>query len=224
MENLAIEYEKRRNIFEQKKKELIKEYESKPEKREELNIQLQSLDFQIQENEELKKDEENNIEATLRKKNAAADGEFIYEDWMDDVLELHVLENCFDFERALTFIYSDFKRKNVQNYQAFKIIDLRSKWTELELKKYRKDDNSCYHYRKEDVFPEEKENKPEKEKEKGNKSENIIEEVMRNKNGDNEESKNEEKGFKITILEGNIEDNDIDTSSKNKEQRLDDLD
>ena len=221
LENLAFEYEKRRNIFEQKKKELIKEYESKPEKREELNVQLSSLDFQIQENEELKKDEEKNIEATLRKKNATADGEFIYENWMDDVLELHVLENCFDFERALTFIYSDFRRKNVKNYQAFKLIDLRSKWTELELKKYRKDDNNCYHFRKEDVFPEEKENKKEieKEKEKVNKTEEIIEEVTVNKNGDSEE-----KGFKITILEGNIEDNDINTSSKNKEQRLDDLD
>ena len=98
---------------------------------------------------------------------------------------------------------------------------MRSKWTELELKKYRKDDNNCYHFRKEDVFPEEKENKKEneKEKEKVNKTEEIIEEVTVNKNGDSEE-----KGFKITILEGNIEDNDIDTSSKNKEQRLDDLD
>ena len=90
-----------------------------------------------------------------------------------------------------------------------------------EKKKYRKDDNNCYHFRKEDVFPEEKENKKEieKEKEKVNKTEEIIEEVTANKNGDSEE-----KGFKITILEGNIEDNDINTSSKNKEQRLDDLD
>ena len=135
---------------------------------------------------------------------------------MDNILELHVLENCFDFQRALSSIYTDFKNRKVKNYELFKEEDLRNKWTEFELKVFRKDsDNNTYHYTKEDFFPEEKENintnnyKKEKEEEE-------------------EQKTNDNNGFKVTILEGNIGEEIIDTSSKHlkeyEEKGLEDLD
>ena len=219
LEKLTNEYETKRIELEQRKKELIKEYESKPENREELNKILSNIDSQIEENEELKKDEEKNINIALTQKIVGEEGEFIYEPWMDDILELHVLENCFDFGRAIPLIHLDFKNRKVKNYSLFKEIDLRNKWTEFELKKYRKDsDNNTYHYRKEDFFPEED------QKKKNEKKEKKKEEKQEKNNGD----ENKEGGFKVTILEGNIGEDIIDTSSKiiekSEEGGLDDLD
>ena len=149
---------------------------------------------------------------------------------MDDILELRVLENCFDFSRAIPLIHLDFKNRNVKNYTLFKENDLRNKWTEFELKKFRKDsDNNTYHYRKEDFYPEEK---PKTNEEK-NKNESNKENNNGNGNQEKEKEKNENDtdkkgGFKVTILEGNIGEDIIDTSSKhikNKEDGgLDDLD
>ena len=119
-------YETRRIQLELQKKNLIKEYESKPENREELNIELNNIDLQIEQNEELKNEEVNNINISLSKKIIGKEGEFIYESWMDDILELGVSENCFDFGRAISFIYLDFKNRNVKNYSLFKENDLRN--------------------------------------------------------------------------------------------------
>jgi dynein assembly factor 1 len=214
LEKLANEYETKRIQLELKKKILIKEYESKPENREELNRELNNIDSQIEENEELKKGEEKNINITLTKKIVGNEGEFIYEPWMDDILELHVIENCFDFGRAIPCIHSDFKNRNVKNYTLFTEKDLRNKWTEFELKKFRKDsDNNTYHYRKEDFFPEE-ENKENKKPE--NKNENKEnEKPSKEKEVNGNKNKDKENGFKVTILEGNIGEDIIDTSSKN---------
>ena len=222
LERLRNEYEMKRNILEQRKKELIKEYESKPENRDELNQELTNLDRQILENEEIANEEiknsnkKNDMNISLTQKIVGTNGEFIYEPWMDNILELHVLENCFDFQRALSSIYTDFKNRKVKNYELFKEEDLRNKWTEFELKVFRKDsDNNTYHYTKEDFFPEEKENintnnyKKEKEEEE-------------------EQKTNDNNGFKVTILEGNIGEEIIDTSSKHlkeyEEKGLEDLD
>lgn len=212
LERLNNEYEMKRIELEQKKKMLIKEYETRPEEREELNAALTNLDAQIQENEELKNDEKKNIYNSLTTKIVGKEGEFIYEPWMDDILELHVIENNFDFGRALTLIYLDFKNKNVKNYTLFKESDLRNKWTEFELTKFRKDsDNNTYHYRKEDIFPEEE-----------------IKKKVKTIEGEDKKDKNDEGGFKVTILEGNIGEEIIDTTSKvikqSKEGGLDDLD
>ena len=228
LERLTNEYETKRNELEQRKKELIKEYESKPESREELNKELSIIDSKILENEELKKDESKNINISLTQKIIGEEGEFIYEQWMDDILELRVLENCFDFSRAIPLIHLDFKNRNVKNYTLFKENDLRNKWTEFELKKFRKDsDNNTYHYRKEDFYPEEK---PKTNEEK-NKNESNKENNNGNGNQEKEKSENDtdkKGGFKVTILEGNIGEDIIDTSSKhikNKEDGgLDDLD
>ena len=209
LEKLTNEYETKRIQLELKKKILIKEYESKPENREELNRELSNIDSQIEENEQLKKGEVKNINIALTTKIVGNEGEFIYEPWMDDILELHVLENCFDFGRAIPCIHSDFQKKNVKNYTLFKENDLRNKWTEFELTKFRKDsDNNTYHYRKEDFFPEEETKKKQNKENKNENKEN--EKPIQEKN----ESENKESGFKVTILEGNIGEDIIDTSSK----------
>ena len=214
LEKLANEYETKRIQLELKKKILIKEYESKPENREELNRELNNIDSQIEENEELKKGEEKNINITLTKKIVGNEGEFIYEPWMDDILELHVIENCFDFGRAIPCIHSDFKNRNVKNYTLFTEKDLRNKWTEFELKKFRKDsDNNTYHYRKEDFFPEEENKENKKPENKNENKENEKPSKEKEVNGNKNEDK--ENGFKVTILEGNIGEDIIDTSSKN---------
>jgi len=219
LEKIKNEYEMKRNTLELRKKELIKEYESKPENRDELNKELAIIDKQIIENEEFnnnneelnKNKKEKNKNISLTQRIVGDKGEFIYEEWMDDILELHVLENCFDFARAMPLIYLDFKIRNVKNYDLFKESDLRNKWTEFELKKYRKDsDNNTYHYIKEDIFPEEKKLEIKKETEK----ENIC---YSNTNNEIKKDKEDEKDngtFKVTILEGNIGEGVIDTSSK----------
>ena len=226
----------KRNLLELKKKELIKEYESKPENRDELNQELAYIDAQILENEENEteeykkiKDNEMKNNISLTQKIVRDNSEFIYEQWMDDVLELHVLENCFDFARAMPLIYLDFKNRKVKNYELFKESDLRNKWTEFELKKFRKDtDNNTYHYKKEDFFPEEKKVQKEKDKDKESisNSDLNIKEIKNDNNNYDEKDKN--NGFKVTILEGNIGEEIIDTSSKVikqcEEGGMDDLD
>ena len=221
LERLRNEYEIKRNLLEQRKKELIKEYESKPENRDELNQELTNLDRQILENEEIANEEiknnnkKNDMNISLTQKIVGTNGEFIYEPWMDNILELHILENCFDFKRALSSIYTDFKNRKVKNYELFKEEDLRNKWTEFELKVFRKDsDNNTYHYTKEDFFPEEKEN--------------INTNNKKEKDEEEEQKTNDNNGFKVTILEGNIGEEIIDTSSKHlkeyEEKGLEDLD
>ena len=54
IENLRNKYEQRKNELENKKRLLMKEYENFPEKRDKLNLELASFDYQIQENSELK--------------------------------------------------------------------------------------------------------------------------------------------------------------------------
>ena len=241
LEKLRNEYEMKRNQLEQRKKELIKEYESNPEYRDELNQELANIDKQIIENEENSNEEikihnkENNLQnISLTQRIQGSDGQFfLYEQWMDDVLELHVLENCFDFSRALLSIYTDFKNRKVKNYFLFKENDLRNKWTEFELTKFRKDsDNNTYHYTKEDFFPEEKKDEVKKNLELNN-NKNIEEEKENNRlnNNVNDIDNDNEKqngGFKVTILEGKIGEEIIDTSSKllkqNEEGGLEDLD
>ena len=219
LEKIKNEYEMKRNTLELRKKELIKEYESKPENRDELNKELAIIDKQIIENEEFnnnneelnKNKKEKNKNISLTQRIVGDKGEFIYEEWMDDILELHVLENCFDFARAMPLIYLDFKIRNVKNYDLFKESDLRNKWTEFELKKYRKDsDNNTYHYIKEDIFPEEKKLEIKKETEK----ENICYSNTNNEIKKDKEDEKDNETFKVTILEGNIGEGVIDTSSK----------
>ena len=66
------------------------------------------------------------------------DGKFEYKEWMDEIVINEVTDNLFDFSRALRLIYIEFKKLNVANYKQFTLLDLRNKWTELELKQFRR--------------------------------------------------------------------------------------
>jgi len=204
IENLRNQYEKRKNELEDKKRSLMKEYENFPEKRDKLNLELASVDYQIQENAELKDIQENNLNIENEKLNSEM---FKYEDWMDKIIEKNVIDNYFDFPKALKLIKMEFKEKNVKNLDSFNILDLRNKWTEFELKIFRKDDDGSYLIKKEDIFPTDNNNK-------------VIEKEKNEKL--NEEKNN---GFKIDIKEGDINEEEINTSSKKiKNSNLDDLD
>ena len=187
IENLRNKYEQRKNELENKKRLLMKEYENFPEKRDKLNLELASFDYQIQENSELKDIQENNLNVENGKLNTE---NFKFEDWMNKIIEKNVIDNFFDFPKALKLNKMEFKEKNVKNLDSFTVLDLRNKWTEFELKIFRKDDDGSYLIKKEDIFPE-------NEKET-------------NENENNE--KNE--GFKLNIKEGEINEEEINISTK----------
>lgn len=206
LENLKNEYERRKNELEEKKKELMKEYENNPEKRDHLNVQLSSVDFQLEENEKFKYEEEENVALKLNNlENREKDALFVYEDWMDEIIENEVLDNFFDFSRALKLIQMEFKKKNVKNYELFTVLDLRTKWTEFELKKYRTDkDDNIYHYRKEDLFPEDNVEEPKKEMNQEDKDKKVI-----------SNNKEEGKGTIINIQEGTIDEKELNNKKEN---------
>ena len=72
---------------------------------------------------------------------------------MDEIIEVEVVENFFNFENALKRIQKEFEKKKVQNFHLFNVLDLRSKWTEIEINKYT-DNNGINFYQlsKEDIF------------------------------------------------------------------------
>jgi hypothetical protein len=147
LESLEREYETRKLYLEEKKKKLLNEFDEFPEKKKELKQELSSIDFQIEENDKLKIKEETDYVFSMSKR-AKMDkySTFEYEEWMDSVLENHVVENLFDFPRCVKLIQLDFKNKNVKNWELFNELDLRTKWTEIELKKFRKDETNNYDF------------------------------------------------------------------------------
>ena len=79
---------------------------------------------------------------------------------MDEIIEVEVVENFFNFENALKRIQKEFEKKKVKNFHLFNVLDLRSKWTEIEINKYT-DNNGInfYELSKEDIFSKEELNK-----------------------------------------------------------------
>ena len=186
LESLQTEYITRKTYLDQKKKKLLAEYDEFPEKKKELTQELSSIDFQIEENDKLKQKEETEYVSTMSKR-AKMDkySTFEYEDWMDSVLVTHVVENLFDFTRVVKLIQLDFKNKNVKNWELFNELDLRTKWTEIELKKFRKDEKKEYDF--------------------------LVDETLK----PNENTVGETTSKKIEIREGQIEDDDFDIANRN---------
>ena len=130
---------------------------------------------------------------------------FKYEKWMDDIFEREVIENYFDFNKALKLIKLDLAKKNVENIDLLSELDLRNKWTEFEFLKFRKDeDNNSYFIKKDDVLFEE-----EKRKE--------VEKNLKLNQDDNN------KGVSIKIKEEEINEDDYNNNKKNEED-LDEID
>lgn len=224
LEHLKREYDKRKNELEEKKKELMKEYEEHPEKRDNLNIQLSAVDFQLEENEKYKCEESENKSIGLLQNSSNIeneDGKFEYKEWMDEIVINEVTDNLFDFSRALRLIYLEFKKSNVANYKQFTLLDLRNKWTELELKQFRiENDEDVYHYSKQDLFPEEKKQKQPQQQQQ-HEQEILPKQIETQSISTNNET---ESAF-IKITEATIDDTEpkeemIDTSSSTNIQKL----
>ena len=228
LKSLYLEYDKRKNYLENEKEEIKKEFKNTKK----LFTYLTSIEYQIYENEEFKKNEEKLIQLTIAKRERTdQDSLFEYEEWMDNIIQVNLLKHCFDFQRALIGIHSIFKEKNVKNYLLFSELDLRNRWTELEMKRFRKEnDNTFYYLKKEDVYPEELRIKIE--------GKNIDNKEIKNNDNEKNEIKKEilekpineeKKNFKLNIEEGDIDDNNkgdllIESYDEKKQDNLEELD
>ena len=232
LHSLYMEYDKRKNDLENEKEEIKKSLENNKK----LNTYLTSIDYQIYENEEFKKKEEKLIQLTIAKRERTdQDTLFEYEEWMDDIIHVHVLQHCFDFQRALIGIHAVFQEKNVKNYLLFSEMDLRNRWTKLEMQKYRKNnDNTFYYLKKEEVYPEDILIKLEGElnKDINERNNDKVEEEKNEKKKTNvEKTKNVDNGggFKLNIEEGDVDDNNngdllIESHNEQKQGNLEELD
>ena len=223
LNSLQLEYNKRKNELENEKDELNKVYQENRDNKtgKKLYNYISSIDYRLYENEEFKKNEEKLIQLTIAKRERTDQNDlFEYEEWMDDIIQINLLKYCFDFQRALIGIHAIFKQKSVKNYILFSELDLRSRWTQLEFNKFRKNnDDTFYYLKKEEVYPE-----------------NILElidgkkqEEIEKENKDNEEKKENNNKFVINIEEGNIDDDNkdallIESHNEQKKQDLDELD
>ena len=221
LNSLQLEYNKRKNELENEKDELNKIYqENKDNKKgKRLYNYLSSIDYRIYENEEFKKEEEKLIQLTIAKRERTDQNDiFEYEDWMDDIIQINLLKHCFDFQRALIGIHAIFKQKNVKNYLLFSELDLRSRWTQLEFNKFRKNnDDTFYYLKKEEVYPEDI-----LELMDGKKQEERKEKIK-------EEKEEKNNKFGINIEEGNVDEDNkdallIESHNEQKKQDLDELD
>ena len=221
LNSLQLEYNKRKNELENEKDELNKIYqENKDNKKgKRLYNYLSSIDYRIYENEEFKKEEEKLIQLTIAKRERTDQNDiFEYEDWMDDIIQINLLKHCFDFQRALIGIHAIFKQKNVKNYLLFSELDLRSRWTQLEFNKFRKNnDDTFYYLKKEEVYHEDI-----LELMDGKKQEERKEKIK-------EEKEEKNNKFGINIEEGNVDEDNkdallIESHNEQKKQDLDELD
>jgi hypothetical protein len=139
LELLKIEYNKKKEELSNKKRDLLKEIENNPgEKKKQIISQLYAIDYQLAENEKFKVKEETDVISAMNKREKI--DKFLifeFEDWMTPIFELHVVENLFDFSRAVKLIQMDLRIRNVKNWELFNELDLRTKWTELEIKQFR---------------------------------------------------------------------------------------
>ena len=221
LNSLQLEYNKRKNELESEKDELNKTYqENKDNKKgKKLYNYLSSIDYRLYENEEFKRNEEKLIQLTIAKRERTDQNDiFEYEEWMDEVIQINVLKHCFDFQRALIGIHAIFEQKNVKNYLLFSELDLRSRWTQLEFNKFRKNnDDTFYYLKKEEVYPEDI-----LELMDGKKQEEKKEKIK-------EEKEEKKSKFGINIEEGNVDEDNkdallIESHNEQKKQDLDELD
>ena len=205
LKNLYMEYDRRKNELEREKEEIKNMVDNKKK----LYTYLSCLDYQLFENEEFKKKEEKLIQLTIAKRERTEqDTLFEYEDWMYKIIEVNLLQHCFDFQRALIGIHAIFKEKNVKNYLLFSEMDLRNRWTKIEMERFRKEnDNTFYYFKKEDVYPQDILTQLEGKEEVKIIDNNVIEgkekKIEKNLEKINIEQNN---SFKLNIKEGDIDD------------------
>ena len=98
----------------------------------------------------------------------------------------------------------------------FNKLDLRQRWSELEMEKFRKDDdNIVYNLTKEDIYPE----KIRKEQE-----EEFLNQVKFIKKTEENNNNKKEESVTIKISEGDIDEKKLEEISTSKPLTLNDLD
>lgn len=143
MKALKHEYLKKKEFLESKKRKLIQEYQEIPKQDlvaiKDKTREIIAVDYQMKENEKLKVEEEQEIIFSMAKREKHNTYSlFEYEEWMDPILINNVVENMFDFATALKLIQMELKNRNVPNYDLFSVFELRTRWTDIELKQFRK--------------------------------------------------------------------------------------
>lgn len=140
LQSLRTEYLARKDTLENKKRKLLKDLEGNQnvDNKSKITRELLSVDYQLDENEKFKVQEENDVISTISKREKVDRFKsFEYEDWMFPLFEKHTIENLFDFAVATKLIKLDLKNRGISNWELFNELDLRSKWTEIELSKFR---------------------------------------------------------------------------------------
>ena len=103
-----------------------------------ISWEIHAIDYQMKENEKYYKLEQQDvIGAIVKRERLDINSVFVFEDWMIPIIEKNVVENFFHFERALRLIKTELKIHNFKNFDLLTEYDLRTKWTELELNKFR---------------------------------------------------------------------------------------
>ncbi len=111
-----------------------------------LSWEVHSLDYQLKENEKYYKIEQQDvIGSIIKREKLDMNSVFEFEDWMFPIIERNVIENFFHFERALRLIKNELRFNNFKNYDLLTEYDLRTKWTEMELKKYRSKEEKFFY-------------------------------------------------------------------------------
>ena len=111
-----------------------------------LSWEVHSLDYQLKENEKYYKIEQQDvIGSIIKREKLDINSVFEFEDWMFPIIERNVIENFFHFERALRLIKNELRFNNFKNYDLLTEYDLRTKWTEMELKKYRSKEEKFFY-------------------------------------------------------------------------------
>ena len=217
LNSLYIECDEREKKLKNKKKKIFEDIEKDPFDNGRKRAQIIAIDNLLEDNIKYKNDEIKNITFTISKRERSDQNiNFIYEDWMDEILENKVIECFFDFDRALILIQLALKEKNVKNWNLFNKLDLRQRWSELEMEKFRKDnDNLVYNLTKEDIYPE----KIRKEQE-----EEFLNQVKFIKKTEENNNNKKEESVTIKISEGDIDEKKLEEISTSKPLTLNDLD
>jgi dynein assembly factor 1 len=139
--SINTEYMNRKNQLVDRMKHIVQEMKQYPERKNELTAELLSIEYQLKENDAKKLKEESEITTSMARREDVDKHEvFKYEDWMYPIFYNNVIQNVFDFSAAHKIIQFKFQELNVPNHQLFSELDLRMKWTEFELKKFKKEE------------------------------------------------------------------------------------
>lgn len=139
IQSVNKEYIERRNQIKEKMNMIKNKYENEIEMWDEMNLILNGLKYQLHENNVFRDNEEKFIALTMGKRERSElMVSFKYEKWMDEIVEVCVIENFMNFNDAVKMVWKEFEKRGVKNWELFNVMDLRRKWSELEMEKFRK--------------------------------------------------------------------------------------